>query len=45
MCEVEGQNADANQSAISLLACSINIADVEQLLVIAIGPGEHLLTG
>jgi hypothetical protein len=45
MCEVEGEYADANQSVISLLACSINVADVEQPLIVAIGPGEHLLAG
>ena len=45
MCEVEGKYADANQSVISLLACSINVVDVEQSLVVAISPGEHLLAG
>ena len=45
MREVEGEYADANQSVISLLACSINVADVEQPLVVSIGPGEHLLAG
>ncbi len=45
MREVEVEYADANQSVISLLACSINIADMEQPLVDAISPGEHLLAG
>ncbi len=43
MREVEGEYADANQTVISLSACSINVADVEQSLVVAIGPDEHLL--
>jgi len=42
MCEVEGEYANINQSVISLLACSIKVADMEQPLVVAIGPGEHL---
>jgi hypothetical protein len=45
MREMEGEYVDANQSVISLLACSINVTDVEQPLVVAIGLGEHLLTG
>ncbi len=45
MREVEGEYADANQSVIFLLSCSINVADVEQPLVVAIGLGEHLLAG
>jgi hypothetical protein len=45
MREVEGEYADANQSVISLLACSINVADVEHLLVAATGSGEHLFAG
>jgi hypothetical protein len=45
MREVQGKYADANHSVIFLLAFSINIVDVEQPLVVAIGPGEHLLAG
>jgi hypothetical protein len=45
MCEVEGDYAYANQSVISLLACSINVANVEQPLVVTIGPGKDLLAG
>jgi hypothetical protein len=43
--EVEGEYADANQSIISLLACSINVANAKQPLVASIGLGEHLLAG
>ena len=45
MRQVEGEYADANQSVISLLACSIRFADMEQPLIVAIGLGEHLLAG
>ena len=43
MCEGKVEYADGNWSVISLLACSINVVDVEQSLVIVLGPGEHLL--
>ena len=45
MPEDQGEYADANQSVISLLSCSANVADVEQLPVVDPGPGEHLLAG
>ena len=45
MREGEGEYADANQSVISLLACSVNVADVEWAPVVALRPGEHLLAG
>jgi hypothetical protein len=45
MHEGEGEYVDANLSVISLFACSINVADVEQPPVVAFGPGEHLLAG
>ena len=43
MRESEGEYVDVNGSVISLLACSVNVADVEQPPVIALGLGEHLL--
>ena len=45
MREVEGEYADANQSVISLLACSVNVAGVERPPIVALGPSEHLLAG
>ena len=43
MHEGEGEYADANWSVISFLPCYVNVADVEQSPVVALGPGEHLL--
>ena len=40
-----GEYADANRSVIFLLAFSVNVADVEQPLVVALGPGKHILIG
>ncbi len=45
MREGEGEYADANWSFVSLLACFVNVADVEQPPVVALGLGEHLLAG
>ncbi len=45
MREGKGEYVDVNRSVISLLACSVSVDDMEQPLVVAFDPGEHLLAG
>ena len=45
MREGKGEYADTNRSVISLLACSVNVTDVEQPPVVSLDPDEHLLAG